>query len=433
MLKRLLFASLTILSGCNRPEVDSYITNEKALEYFSRIKDLSNKNDGSIWGANLYGPIMLIERGSRKIVANQPDSEGVLRERDGVFTGIYPAEMVINNSSVYFGKTQYALVPLPQNEDPYRIAYRSFRGLFMCFKEQTGYSKSGYNTSMMDEKNSRMWLKLEWNALRKAVTLDGEERQLAIRDALIFRGSIMEQYPKFASDATRFENYEGLTTFTATLLACDSPEEAQQRLLENLENAYGFQSYAQSYGYINGALFSWLLYQKDFDFSVIKSENVDLSMLVKELYQIELPEVCRDVAGSVAMNYDLEKIKDEEALFQEQQRERKKRQISTFTDKPVVFLELQSPYFDFEPEDINPLDTLGTIYSRMRVSDNWGKLTVEDGGCLVSDNLGHIRITAKGFKRNKNRLEGDGWNLILNSDWEIVQIEQNYFLKKLIP
>jgi len=42
-------------------------------------------------------------------------------------------------------------------------------------------------------------------------------------------------------------------------------------------------------------------------------------------------------------------------------------------------------------------------------------------------------VTAKGFNANKNRVDGDGWHLILNSDWEIVQVEQNYFVRKLAP
>jgi hypothetical protein len=32
-------------------------------------------------------------------------------------------------------------------------------------------------------------LKLEWKALRKAINLEGEDKQTAIRDALIFRGT----------------------------------------------------------------------------------------------------------------------------------------------------------------------------------------------------------------------------------------------------
>ncbi len=285
----------------------------------------------------------------------------------------------------------------------------------------------------MDEKNARVWLKLEWKALRKAINTTGEERNLAIRDALIFRFTNRDLYPRDVPEETRFENYEGLATFTYTLLSTNSPEEYKKRIFENLDRIYSFQSYARSYGFIHGALYSTLLYEKGFDFRTIQSDTIDLARKVKELYKIELPAIYRDVAGSLALNYDIDGIYKEEELRLAQIKESIHKQISTFTEKPVVFLELESPYFDFEPEEIHPLDSLGTLYNSIRVSDNWGKLTVDKGGCLISNNLKYLRITARGFKATKNHIKGDGWSLILNDDWETVEVNDNYFVRKVIP
>jgi hypothetical protein len=154
---------------------------------------------------------------------------------------------------------------------------------------------------------------------------------------------------------------------------------------------------------------------------------------VKEQYKINLPAICRDVAGSLAVNYDIETINKEEEKRDTDIRESVDRQLSNFTEKPVVFLELESPSFDFEPEDVHPLDSFGTLYNSIRVSDNWGKLTVDRGGCLVSNNLKFIRITAKSYKADKNHISGEGWHLILNDNWELTAVDQNYFVKKLIP
>jgi hypothetical protein len=96
-------------------------------------------------------------------------------------------------------------------------------------------------------------------------------------------------------------------------------------------------------------------------------------------------------------------------------------------------MELESPYFDFEPEDVHFLDTLGTLYNTIRVSDNWGKLTVDKGGCLVSNNYKNLRITAKGLKIDKNHISGDGWHLVLNDTWEIKEEYPNYLVRKLAP
>jgi hypothetical protein len=434
MMKKCMFFSIFLfLISCKGENTDTYFTTEKASQYFKSVEDICNRDNGKLWGKNLYGPIMYVDRTSRRIISNQPDNEGFLKGKDGIYTGIYPKELIINNAPVKFGGTLFAMAPLPVEEDEYRLKTRSIRSLFHRFQNDEGIFSSGFSANNMDEKEARLWIKLEWKALRKALNSNGEIRQLALRDALIFRGSNRELYHKFADDETRFETYEGLATFTYTLLCTNSQEEFKTRLFENLDRIYSMQSYARSFGYIHGALYASLLYDKGFDFKTIRTDSFDLGKAVKELYNIELPSVCRDVAGSIALNYDIDVINKEEEKRLADIQESIHKLISTFTEKPVVFLELESPYFDFEPEDIHSLDTLGILYNSMRVSDNWGKLTVDKGGCLVSSNFKYLRITAKGYKADKNRISGEGWQLTLNSDWELVAVDQNYFVRKLMP
>jgi hypothetical protein len=433
MKKWIIFYVLLILLSCKVEKTETYFTPEKASQYFKKIEDICAKDNGKLWGKNLYGPLMFIDRASRNIFANQPDKEGLLKEKDGIYTGSYPRELLVNNAPVTYGGVLFAMVSLPYEEDDYRIKTRALRSLFHRFQNLEGITSSSYNTDNMDEKEARLWIKLEWKALQRAINADGEERQIAIRDALIFKGSNRELYHKYADDENRFETYEGLATFTYSLLCSDSPEETKARLFENLDRIYSMQSYSRSYGFIHGALYAYLLYDKGFDFSIVRTDSFNLGNAVKELYNIELPAVCRDVAGSLALNYDIEAINKEEEKRLSDIKERIHKQISTFTERPVVFLELESPYFDFEPEDINPLDTLGTLYNSIRVSDNWGKLTVENIGCLVSNNYTYLRITSRGLKENRNHISGEGWELILNDDWELVEVNQNYFVRKLRP
>ncbi len=433
MNKWLLLPLCLFFFSCKEKSTEIYLTNEKAVQYFREIKEICDHDNGKLWGKNLYGPLMFIDRPSRKIIANQVDNEGLLKLKDGIYTDYYPKEKVINNARVSFGGTRFATALLPNAEDGYRIRTRAIHGLFHTLQEEEGIMPSYFNIISMDEKEPRLWLKLEWKALRKAINATGEERNLAIRDALIFRFTRMDLYPRDAPEETRSENYEGLATFTYTLLSTNSPEEYKRRIFENLDRVYSFQSYARSYGYILGALYSTLLYEKEFDFKTIKSDTVDLADMVKEIYNIDLPAIYRDVAGSLALNYDIDGIYKEEAERMASIKESIHKQVSTFTEKPVVFLELESPYFDFEPEDVNPLDTLGTLYKSLRVSDNWGKLSVEKGSCLMSNNLKYLRITARGFKANKNHVKGEGWSLLLNDDWEMVEVNDNYFVRRFMP
>jgi hypothetical protein len=421
------------LAGCQSEKSTFYFTPEKALGYFRQVKEICDSDNGKLWGKNLYGPLMFVERNSRRIIANIPDKSGLLRGRDGVFTGTYPKENLISNTPVMFGGTLFAVAPIPAEENDYRIRTQAVHSLFHMYQKEEGKSSYGYNTNNMDEKEARLLIKLEWKALRKALTTSGEERQVAIRDALVFRGANREIYQKYARDENMFEDYEGLATFTYTMLCSGSYDEFLARMLESLDRVYDMQSYSRSYGFVHGALYATLLYDKDFDFSGIRTNDIDLGESVRKLYDIELPSVCRDVAGSLAMNYNIAEINTEEEKRLADLNESIHKLISKFTDKPVVFIELESPYFDFEPEDIHSLDTLGTLYNSIRVSDNWGKLTVNNVGCLVSNNFKFLRISAKGFKAAHRHISGDNWVLNLSNDYEIVAVNQNYFIRKLMP
>ena len=419
--------------GCREEDPDSSFTAQKASQYFRSIEEICNRDNGKLWGVNLYGPIMFVERTSRHIIANQPDAEGLLKGKDGIYIGLFPRELILNNAPVVYGGITFAMVPVRPDEDEFRTKSRAVHTLFHCFQESNGVSPVVFNQTNMDEKEARLWIKLEWKALRIAIISEGEGRLRAIRDALVFRGSNRELYQEYAMEENRFENYEGLATFTSTKLYSESPMECRKRLLENLDRVYAMQSYARWYGNIHGALYASLLFDAGYDLQTIKKDSIDLGKLVKETYNIELPAICRDVAGSLAFSYDLAEVTREEEERLMLIKERLHTLTSTFTEKTVVYLELVSPYFDFEPENIQPLDTMGTLYSSMRVSDSWGKLTVDKGGCLVSNNYKYLRITAKGFREEKNRVSGEGWNLILNDGWELVEVNQNYFLRKMIP
>jgi len=433
MKKGIILLSFLAIFGCKEKQADRFMTPEKALQYFTRIEDICNRDNGRLWGKNLNGPLMFIDRTNRRIIANSPDEEGILKFDDGIYSGIYPKDMLISNAPVHFGGVLFAVAPLPEEENEFRITTIAIHSLFHRFQEMKGLRSSGYNTNNMDEKQARLWIKLEWKALRKAITSEGAERNLAVRDALIFRGANRELYQNDANDENHFENYEGLATFTYTLLCTTTCEEFRANLFENLDRIYAMQSYSRSYGFIHGALYATLLYEKGFNFKMITSPNFDLGKSVKELYAIELPEFCRDVAGSLALNYDITTINDEEEKRLAEIREDLNKQVSIFTEKSVVFIQLESPYFDFEPENVHSLDTLGTLYNSIRVSDSWGKLTVDKGGCLISNNFKNLRITAKGFKKERTRVSGDGWSLILNDDWEIIVVGPNFFVRKLMP
>lgn len=435
MNKWVYFALLLTVAGCSgqKDEPEIYFTGEKALAYFRKLDSICQKDNGSLWGTNLSGPVMFVDRPTRRLFANRPDNEGLLRLRDGVYQGYFPRERIIENSAVEFGGKIYAMSPIPQSENEYRILTAAINSLFHFYQKSLGIQFNRTAIRTMDEKLARIWLKLELRALRKALEADSTMIWQYLRDAIIFRGARRELFPSTAKEENRFEIYEGLAVFTATLFCNKSETEAKKKILESLDVVYRFQSFSRSYGFALGGIYSFILYSNGFDLrTILKQDTTDFSSIVTSHFGLKVPAVYRDVAGSLALVYDVESISREEEQRMTDIRERIRRQLSQFIEKPVLAIELNSPYFDFEPEDIRSLDTLGTIYNSIRVADNWGKLTVDKGGCLVSYNLKHVRLPAKNIKESKNHFYGDGWHIILNSNWKIVKEGDNYLLKRSI-
>ncbi len=428
----LFFFLLLLFPQCKEDEGIDYFTVEKAKYYFSEVEKLCNEDNGKLWGENLYGPILLIDARTRKLYSNVQDKKGILKPKEDIFTGTYPREEVINYAKE-FGGTLYAMAPIPEEEDYYRITSRCIHGLFHCFQIRKEIDTPDYNTSHMSDRTARLWLKMEWKALERAIRTSEETRKQAVRDALVFRAARRELYPKYVQEENKFENYEGLASFTYMMLSTGSRDQYLKTLLEYYHRIYDFRSYTFSYGFVHGNLYAHLLNETGFDFSSINSKEFDLGEALRERYDLTLPGISRDIAGSLAFSYDVDLVKEEERQREEQLREGLRRRTAQFTERPVVILELESPNFSFEAEDTDPVDTLGTIYQTIRVTDNWGKLAVEEGGCLVSPNLSFLRVPAKNVKKEKQHITGDGWHIVLNNNWELVKMKENYFVRKLMP
>jgi len=419
---------LLILASCRQEVKNEWFSAARAKEYFAAVEEVCARDNGSVWGENLYGPVMYVDGRSRNIYANVQDREGLLKEKDGVYSGILPKERVIANNVIEFGGLKYAMVPLPDREDHYRMVTRTVHSLFHCYQDRHGLKPSTFSTRHLNEKNARLYLKLEWKALTNAISSSGEARNQAIRDALVFRGARRELFPEAIADENKFENFEGLTTFTYIKLCTSGPDEIRTRILEYLDRIYQNNSYVWGYGFVHGALYATLLNDKGFEFKQIQTSDFDLGLAAQQAYGITLPEVCRDVAGSLAFNYDIQSISNEETEREAMINENTRRIVTTFNEKPVVKINMESPNFSFEPEDIDYLDTLGTLYERLRVSDNWGRLAVDRGGALLTNDLRTLRVSAKEFQAERNHISGEGWHLILNDGWQVSPQDNGSYL-----
>jgi hypothetical protein len=84
----------------------------------------------------------------------------------------------------------------------------------------------------------------------------------------------------------------------------------------------------------------------------------------------------------------------------------------------------------FDPRNIMPIEGYGTVYPTLRVSDNWGILTVTNGA-LLGTNWDKITVSEPTLI-DVDKVAGNGWTIDLNSGYFIEKnsSDNNYYLKK---
>ena len=102
-----------------------------------------------------------------------------------------------------------------------------------------------------------------------------------------------------------------------------------------------------------------------------------------------------------------------------------------FLEEPHLEIKLRKMNISFNPQNLIPLDAgEGTIYPTVRISDEWGILTVTSGGALLGPSMRWV-IVSEPLQITEKEISGDGWILELNEGYSLEQThEGNYLMTK---
>src|SRR5467141_3256223 len=101
-------------------------------------------------------------------------------------------------------------------------------GLFHRIQPELGFmTDDGFNEHL-DTLEGRVWMRLVWRALRRAVESSGSDRAEAIADALAFRRERRRRFPGAADNERRGEIREGLASYTGIAAWAASPADARR-------------------------------------------------------------------------------------------------------------------------------------------------------------------------------------------------------------
>lgn len=397
---------------------------------FNDLKFFLSKDNGKLWNHQLYGPLMLIERDSRLIIANVGDEKGFLQKNGNVFTGFLPNEFNIANTSFEWNDKRWTIVALPLPDDYNERLNLLTHELFHSIQPEIGFAHLNEKScDHLDKLEGRIYLKLELEALKKALSEENEAVQKNhIQNALLFRVYRHQLFPDAKESENPQELLEGLAEYTGSILSGRDDKQLKQHYIKAIESLYENPTFVRSFAYRTTPVYGYFMRQTDESWNLSINEETNLTDFTLEFFNTTLPENPVESIEKIKNEYDFIEINEFEVKRDQKQKEFIAELDEIFLKNSTLIIPLQNMRIGFNPGNLMPYKDLGTFYPNLRITDDWGVLVVEKGA-LVGKKWDKVTISGP-TEITSDIIKGNGWRIELNKGWKLEKIGSNYTLKK---
>ena len=389
--------------GLTRPAV-AQVDQQRAQEYFREVRALCERDGGRLWGVSLCAPMVVADMRTQTFATSQPAPEAPR-----------PRQVGFVNAPIQWGGATWGAYRWDDvaNATPRHRMEVFLHELFHGVQPQLGLLAPALAPEHLDAADGRYWLRLEWRALARALRESGEQRDLAVRDALAFRQARRMLYPASAEDERAQEITEGLAAYTGTALAAQSVADAIASALDNLTVAETGESFVRTFAYTSGPAYGLLLDASSPGWTRRVRGTDDLATLVMRALAVQ---PASDAAASAA-RYGGAEIRASEQQRERQREERLAELRRRFVDGPVLVV----PGGGGAASDSRGavvIPGVGTVYFHaFRASGDWGTLEADNGVLVASD--GRSRRVPAPVRRDDVTFTGDGWTFKAAAGWAI--------------
>ncbi|BAP30347.1 uncharacterized protein CHSO_1310 [Chryseobacterium sp. StRB126] len=402
--------------------------------FYNEFKTEAEKNI-DLWNKDLYGPILLIDPKTRAIFANESDGVGVLRSDGNVYTGVLPDKINIANTAVNWSEKRWAMMMLPLPKNKYDriglLAHESFHRI----QPSLGFELNNTENNHLDQKEGRVYLRLELEALKKALKAASEKGlKKHLANALTFRKYRHSLYNGSDSSENLLELNEGIAEFTGVIVSDRNKEQTISSLVKGIDIFFNNPTFVRSFAYHTVPVYGYLLYSKDKSWNKRITAKTNLTDCFIKAYNIKIANDLKGIVEKLVNDYNGLVIIEEETKREERIKKLIAEYKTKFIDHPHFEIKFEKMNVSFDPRDILPIEKEGTVYPNIRVTDKWGILTVENGA-LMSPNWDKISISAP-VRMEDKKISGDGWVLELTDGYVIKKGDSNgnyTLIKKVIP
>ncbi|HEX7176390.1 MAG TPA: hypothetical protein VF240_14090 [Pyrinomonadaceae bacterium] len=406
-----------------------------ARQYFGEARTACEQDGGKLWGRSLCGPMLFVDPLTRAVVANQKDAEGLLTAKDDVFVGRLSDRQPVANAYITWAGVRWTMIMWPfMTKDPLQRVKLMMHESFHRIQNDLKFPAVGGANDHLDTRDGRVWLQLEWRALRQALTSGGAARRRAVEDALTFRKYRRSLFPKAEAAERELEMNEGLAEYTGFKLSAAAEPQLIAYLTRQIEQAPGRPTFVGSFAYSSGPAYGILLDASLPDWRKGLTPQDDLGELLRRAHRIKLPSDLKARAEKQAAQYDAAALRLTESAREATRRKLIAEYRMRLVDGPTLLApKTATGRVAFNSTNIVPLEGVGTVYPTATVRDEWGVLEVSNGALMVSEGgrITKVYVPAPA-DLDARPLKGDGWTLELNSGWVVIPGERkgDYILKR---
>lgn len=364
----------------------------KAKSFIAERQALCDADQGRLWGKPLCGPILFADDAGREVVASQAGQGDALTSKSGLFIGKLPAAIPISNTATDWDGVHWSMLewPLPEErkERDTLLIHESWHRI----QAELGLPARSPVAEHLARSDARIALRLEWRALSAALSAPDEAaRKGAIRDALIFRQERRAATRQAGELENQLELNEGLAEYTGRKL---SGEDAAA-IAATLGRAERKSSFVRSFAYSSGPAYGYLLDLYGPDWRRYLNARSDLGTILAKAAGVGLPKDIVKEAKAAGQRYGYTAVAEEEHESERRHAEQAKQWTATLIKGPVLRLPLIKMRIQFNPSNLFPLPSHGTVYPTLQIADEWGTLKTDSGG-LIDKSWSSVVLPASG-------------------------------------
>ena len=371
------------------------------------LRELCAADRGRLWGVSLCGPVIVADPTTRAVWASDPDGQGVLAQNGEGWTGVLPAGVPIANSAVDWAGVRWIMLigPLPTDATERRVlvAHEAWHRA----QDQLGLPMGPSDNAHLASERGRYFMRLEMRALAAALRSSGNARERGIEDALAFRRARYMEFPTAFAQEAALDRNEGLAAYTGVRLAVDAPEIYAARTLDRHDS---HEALARAYAYATGPAYGLLLDEYERNWRQLLGAFAPADILAAAIRARALD--ARDLRRS-AERYGGTELTAQEQTRTQRQAQRLADLRQRFSTGPRQELPLEQMQMEFDPNQVLPVEGLGSYYGVLTVRDRWGEARATQGA-VKTTNFDKLILAEPA----PDGLSGPGWQLTLAPDWQ---------------